>query len=619
MSEIKFTDLDFAKIKENLKQYLKSQNKFADYDFDGSGMSVLLDVLAYNTAYNGFYLNMVASEMFLDSAAQRESVVSRAKHLGYTPSSRRGLSAVIDIVFDFNGAAMPDPVTGVLIKRTDNLRCTIDTVRYLFSPRQQVFAEPIGNKKYIARNVQLVEGRRLITRWVYDETTPIKQRFIIPNPNIDLTTLVVTVKQSATSTTITPFKQFQDINTLTGEDNIYYLEESPGEQYEIVFGDGVLGRRLVNGNIIEVEYVVPTNDAAAGVTSFLPESTTLGWAGTAPIPTRSGNKNVHTIICKVAAKDYAEKESIDQIKFMAPKLYDAQSRAVTKNDYEILLKKDIAVIDPKIQYLRVWGGEENDPPEYGKVFCAVKPYAGLKLNTAEKQRMIEQYIRPKNMVSVQVEIVEPEYIGLVVDTTVNYFSNKTTYTGDVIKSLVFDKIKTYRDKNILGFDSDLRYSKFIKAIDDADPSIESNITHIKLKYRITPALSVPFYTTIPLSNTLDTGDVLNSSRSITSTPFYFTSVLVYIGDDGLGNLGIYPANSTASTAPIVKVGIVDYLSGVIKIEGLIVDEIPNLQNNIIIYAKPKTNDILAYKNQILLLDDSDIQVSVVNLNSVKLS
>jgi hypothetical protein len=418
----------------------------------------------------------------------------------------------------------------------------------------------------------------------------------------------VIVRDSATSTTKMPYTQFQDLNELTGEDAIYFLEEVPGEKYELLFGDGILGKKLQDGNVIEIEYVVPTNSVAGGASTFYP---VVGWSVDIVA--------ISKITCTIPAKDYAEKESIESIKFSAPKMYDAQSRAVTKSDYETLLKKDMSVIDPKIQYLRVWGGEEEDPPQYGKVFCAVKPYAAMALNTIEKQKIIENFIRPKNIISVQVEIVEPDYVGLVVTSTVNYFANKTTNTKDTIKNLVVNKIKQFRSANIIGFDSDFRHSKFVSDIDSADPSIESNITTITMKYQITPPPSTIFSQEITLNNEIAKGDKANGVKAVLSSPFYYVGKLVVVADNGSGELGVYPAGNVKNGAPLKTVGRVDYLKGKIYIEKLIVDSIPNSRSYIDIHILPKYNDIIAYKNQILLLDDADINVNVIDLNSIRLS
>lgn len=617
MSEIKFSELDFQKLKDNLKNYLKSQSKFKDYNFDGSGFSIILDLLAYNTAYNGFYLNMLASEMFLDSAYMRENVVSIAKHLGYTPSSRRALSAFIDIEIDFSTAPHFDPKTEILIETDDAFHCFVDSTRFPFHPKFPVAAIPAGPSKYVAKNVHLIQGKRLSYSWTVDPT--IKQQFIVPNSNIDLSTLVVFVKENANTRDRIKYEEFKDLTTIGPDDEIYFIQEVSGSKFEIVFGDGVLGKKLNQGNVVEIEYIVPGTDGAIGANKFYISESRIGRKSTLrPEESKLVPREYTKLNTVIAARDFAEKEPTETIKYRAPRMYDAQNRAVTKNDYEILLKKDISIIEPKIQYIRVWGGEENDPPEYGKVFIAIKPVYGLRLNEQEKIRIIEDYIRPKNIVSIQTEIVEPDYIGLVVDCTVNYFGKKTKIDDSGIRNIVRNKIIEFRDRNIQGFDSDLRYSKLIADIDSANFAIESNLTTIKMKYEIRPQLGSQLAQTVSLSNPISKGDLLNNVSAITSTPFFYANVLVMIGDDGKGNLVLYKANSNLK-APITKIGRVDYDKGILYIEDLVVDEIPSQQNNVYLFITPKYNDIIAYKNQILILDVEDIHVSAINLDFVKLS
>jgi len=622
MSEIKYNELDFAKIKENLKSYLKSQSKFRDYDFEASGLSILLDLLAYNTAYNGFYLNMLASESFLDSAYMRPSVVSRAKQLGYTPSSRRALSALVDIHVDFsqnvgqrNFNEVITPGGPFLIPTSTEFYCLVNSTRQSFFPKSPVLAVPIDATNYVAKNVNLIEGKRLTYSWAVDEFT---KNFVIPNVNIDLSTLLVYVSPSQISTQKILYKEFKDINELTPSDEIYFIQETLDEKYEIIFGDGVLGKKVPVGSFVEIEYVVPNSDVATGADKFYLASNNLG-----TFSIQNVRKEVHKGYLKeiktvISARDYAEKESVESIKFKAPKMYTTQNRAVTKNDYEILLKKDISTIDPKIDYVRVWGGEENDPPDYGKVFFAIKPSYGLRLNEEEKERIIENYIRPKNMISVQAVIVEPDYIGLIVDSTINYYASKTKNNEAQIKNLVYQKIQNFRDTNILGFDSDLRYSKLIANIDVADSSIESNITKITLKYRINPIPFVSFTKHIPLTNPISTGDILNDTPSISSTPFNYFGITVVLGDDGKGKLVLYRDN-TQQKVPLKEVGTINYDTGDLYITNLNIDSISNNLNFIDIFATPKYQDVIAYKNQILILDNADIRVSCINLDYVRTS
>jgi hypothetical protein len=315
------------------------------------------------------------------------------------------------------------------------------------------------------------------------------------------------------------------------------------------------------------------------------------------------------------ASNYNAAESIESIKFFAPRAYDAQNRAVTKSDYETLLKKEI----PSIEYLRVWGGEENVPPEYGKVFCAIKPKTGRALSTDEKNRLINTYIKPRNVLSIQVELVEPDYLGLLVTSQINYFSNKTYKQKDQIKNEVVKKIQEYRDQNLIGFDSDFRYSKLVKQIDSVDSSIEGNITDIKIKYRLIPAFDTPSTYFIYLNNAIDRGDATNQNASITSTPFIYNNIFAYLSDDGRGRLYVYYISNDQKIVIQPNAGSVNYATGEIIIQNLVVTNIPNGFNYIDINITPAKNDVIAYRNQILLLDDLDINVNVVDLTKVRLS
>lgn len=606
MAEIKYSETDFAQIKENLKTFLKSQDKFKDYNFDGSSMSVLLDVLAYNTSYNAFYLNMVANEMFLDSAALRENVVSRAKHLGYVPLSRKTLSAVIDLTVEFASslATIPD---NFLLSTTQEFYTNYNDVRYTFYPKASVYFDKIVDGKYIARNVDLIEGKRLSHTYVVDTTTPIKQRFIVPNAGVDIATLVVTVKESATSSNIAVFTPNTDITKVSSDSPVYYLQPYQSDLYEIVFGEGVLGRAVVDGNIVILDYVASTGSGAEGARDFrtnrLNNLTVVG-------------NQTATITTKTAASGYSDAQSIESIKLLAPRSYEAQNRAVTKSDYETLILSDVS----SVEYIRVWGGEENVPPEYGKVFCAIKPKTGTTLNTDDKTRILNSFIRPRSMVSIEVIIVEPEYIGIVLDCSVNYFSNKTTLNADSIRLRAATAIEKYVAENLNGFDADFRYSKLVKYIDDADTSIESNITEVRLKYPILPTLNTRNQFSIVLNNPIDRGDYLNSISAVRSSEFFYNNARVSLSDDGQGNLFLYYISSESSKVIVESsVGSVSYDDGTITISNMLVSGIPNNQSHINLYIKPRYNDVVALRNQMLLIEPEDISIQVVDLSRLKLS
>lgn len=605
MSEIKYTELDFFQIKENLKNYLKSQDKFKDYNFDGSSISVLLDILAYNTAYNGFYLNMLASEMFLDSAAMRESVLSRAKHLGYTARSVRSLRAIVDVTITYQNSTP----NSILLDRSHEFYGSSSGSRYTFVPNAAVFSNSPEGNSLVIKNVELIQGKRFTHSYVVDTTSAVKQRFVIPNDNVDTSTLVVTVKPSQSSSATTVFNEFDDINLLTPNDTIYYLQPYNSTQYEVVFGDGVFGKAVTDGNVVTLDYIVSSGAGAEGIKTFrmtnpnlLPKTGT-----TAPEVTISD--------VKMSASGFSDLEDIDSIKLLAPRSYDAQNRAVTKSDYEAILKRDI----PGIKNIRVWGGEENDPPIYGKIFCAIQPKTGFAFNSEDKKRIVDSYINPRKVLSLDAEIVEPEYFNLVINTLVNFFSYKTTNNSESIKKIATEAIKQFAEKNLSGFDSDFRHSKLLSAIDNSDSSIESSSIALKIKYNIIPPFSKFFDYSIQLNNEIDTGDVINGVTGIDSSEFVYNGNLVKIADDGKGKLFLYYFLNTTRIVVNNNIGSVDYSTGKITLKNLLVDSIPNKGTKISIFATPKDYDVIALRNQILILDEQDVSVNVIDLTNKKLS
>lgn len=614
MSEIKYTELDFALIKQNLKNFLKSQDKLKDYNFDGSGISILLDILAYNTGYNAFYLNMVANEMFLDSASQKENVFSRAKTLGYIPRSTTSCTAKANVQVTFPSEAQANLVpNSFALSKYQEFYTSNNDYRYTFFPKRAVFFERTGSTTFVANNVELIEGRRFTHLYTVDNALPVKQRYIIPNTDVDISTISVSVRDSSSSTNSVTFFQSDDINLLKSDSAVYFLQpySFDGNLYEIVFGDGILGKAVNTGNIISIEYVASTGDGAVGAKSFKSESifTSLNSASLSLGATIS-------VTTLSSAIGYSEPEDIDSVKLLAPRYYQSQNRAVTKSDYETLILKDVSLVES----VRVWGGEENDPPEYGKVFCAIKPKTGTTLNAEDKSRIITSFIRPRNLVSLEVVLVEPEYIGLTLTTEVNYNSANTILSADSIKSRVAATIQTYKQDYLTGFDSDFRFSQLTKYIDSADESIVSNITSVGIKYNIVPLLNSRNTISIKLNNQIDTGDYLNLKSSVTSSTFLLNNNKVALADDGRGKLFLFYIASD-STKVIVNdsVGTVSYDTGTITIEDLLISSIPDNKNFITFFVKPKTSDIIALRNQMILLDDADISISVTDISKLKLS
>jgi len=595
-SNSRITELDFLQIKQNLITYLQGQQQFKDYNFSGSSINILLDILALNTAYQAFYLNMVGSEMFLDSAQLRNSVVSRAKQLGYTTRSVQSARATVNVTIDPTQGPLTSTPSTILIPTSQEFSTVVDSKTYFFTPVQSVLITPTLGV-YSAQNIELIEGQRLSFSWTVDNTLPIKQRFIIPNANIDTSVLVVKVQESVTNSSIEIFTLNDDINVASPTSKVYFLQEANDGEYEIYFGDGNIGVSPQNGNIVIAEYVVSSGDAVLGATSFAAVNKLAGY-------------NSYTINTVVAAENYFDQESIDSIKLLAPLNYEAQNRAVTKSDYETLIKKDI----PSIQYVRVWGGEDNVPPEYGKVFVALKPSTGLSLSEDQKADIINTYIKPRNIISIEVDIVEPDYLFIEVDAIVNFNSKITTLDSSDISNLVTSAIESFATSTLNGFDSNFRYSKLIQAIDNADESIVGNLTDIKIKYRIFPPFNVPKNFTIITNNAFSTGDSLNNISSINSSGFYYKGILTYISDDGRGNLYLYRIVNNQKILIESNVGTVNYVAGSIQLNGLIVQNIPNSLDYIDFIITPSKDDIISLREQILLLDSSDISVTVNDVN-----
>lgn len=587
-----FTELDFLTLKQSLIDYLKDQDEFADFDFDGSGINKIVELLAYNTQYNAFYSNMIANESFLDSAILRESVVSRAKAIGYRPHSKRASKAIIQVNFTpALGGGPPNP-TSILVPQWSKFTSTVEDTVYTFMNPKALTVTNNGAGNYIGQ-LEICEGTLLTHRYIVDSTLDLKQRFILPNAGIDTTTLNVRIQQSASVPTIENYFLATDINVIEGDTKAYFLQETENKLFEVYFGDDIVGKKPVNGNIIIVEYLVTDGPLANGAKKFAPTTTIAGYNGT-----------VYTTVQSSAGG--TDEETNESIKFLAPLFYETQNRAVNKHDYETLIRKDY----PQVEFARVWGGEENDPPVYGKVYMALKPYDALAFNEQEKLSILNGIIRPRSPVSIEAVIVEPDYLNIIVDTTVKIRSKITTSTLGEIEDNVIDAIKAYRNDNLLGFDSKFRFSKLSKQIDAADASIQNNLTTVKLKYSITPPLNVPTRFDISLNAKIDKGDATNRISSLNSTAFMRDGLVSYIGDDGLGSLYIYRLVLSQKVIVELDIGTIDYDTGRIIIPSLVVQSIVDGSENIFLILKPGTNDLNPVRNQILLMLDEDISVEI---------
>ena len=515
-NKLEVSDFDFDNIKANLKTFLRSQSEFQDYDFEGSGFSILLDTLAYNTHYLGFNANMLANEMYLDSADIRKNIVSLAKMLGYTPSSVRAPEASIDIlVGDGTGSS-------ITMTKGTAFTTTVDGTTFQFINNADIVTTPV-NGVYRFSDVKIYEGTLVTFRYTVD-TTDTDQKFIIPSSLADTSTLVVKVQTSSNDTTTNTYTLATGLATVQSTSKVYFLQEIEDGKFEIYFGDGVIGSALTNGNIIILEYIVTNVEAANGASTFT-ASTTI-----------SGFSNL-TITTNSNAQGGTTAESKESVRFNAPLQYSAQNRAVTTSDYESLVQS----LYPNALSVSAWGGEDDETPIYGTVVIAIKAASGSTLTTATKQSIVTQ-LKKYNVASVRPVIVDPETTFILITSNVKYDEKLTTKTATTLKSDITSVLSNFNDNTLQKFDGVFRYSKVTSLIDDTDTSIISNITTIKIRKEFIPTLNSSTRYNIYFRNSLyNPVSGYNSVNGgiLESTGFKIsgdTTNVFFLDDDGAGNI-----------------------------------------------------------------------------------
>jgi hypothetical protein len=467
-SGLQITNLDFGDIKSSLKTFLSQQDTLQDYNFDGSALSVLVDLLAYNTQYNAYYLNMVANEMFLDSAIQRGSVVSHAKLLNYTPQSAVAPKATVQITV--NGVTTN---TLTLPKFAPFISEAIDDVNYTFLTTDASTVNVTSNTATF-NDIVISQGIASSFSFTYNSTTNPKQLFEIPDASIDTATLIVSVQDSTSNSATEIFNLSTDYINLAPTSKVYFLEEGQNGFYKIYFGDGILGKSLVNGNIVNVSYVSTSGTLSFGANSFSSMSSIGGFS--------------NVVVTSISsATQGSDKESIDSIKFTAPKAFAAQGRAVTKEDYIYLIQNNSTNLP--IDSVSVWGGEENDPPVYGQIFCAVKPAGGFTLTPTQKQRLISEVIKPISVMTVTPTIVDPDYTFVKIDAKVLYDAKKTNLTGNQVQTAVVNAIESFASSTLNTFNSVFKLPELISSIQQANPAIITNECDVRLQKKFYPKLN----------------------------------------------------------------------------------------------------------------------------------
>ena len=592
--KLNISQLNFDAIKANLKRFLSNQSQFKDYDFEGSGMSVLLDLLAYNTHYLSYNANILANEMFIDTADLRNSIVSLAKALGYTPNSPRASNADINVVVnDATG-------TSLTMNAGTQFTTSVDGVNYNFVTTSSNTITPVDGV-YTFSNLNIYEGTYVTYQYTAD-TSDVDQRFLIQSANADTSTLTVQVQNSAGDTTVNTYTKATSITQLDSTSRVYFLQEAEDGKFEIYFGDGVIGKALDDGNIIILKYVVTNKTAANGASSFSLSGNIGGFSDV-------------SITVNSNAANGAEAQSNESIKFNAPKSYAAQDRAVTIEDY----KSKVRELYANTKSVSAWGGEDAETPFYGRVYISINPTSGSTLTDTTKNSIVTE-LKKYSVASVTPVIVDPETTSLLLTSTVRYNEKATTKTAETLKTDVTNALTNYNDNTLNQFDSIFRYSKVLELIDDADSSILSNITTLRIRKPFTPTLGSSTNYTVYFSNPLynpHTGHRSAEGGVLSSTGFKVegdATNIYFFDDDGAGNLRRYYLVGSVRTYVDNTAGTINYSTGQVDINSVNISTIENIRGSastvIELTVQPNSNDIVPVRNQILNIDVANSTITV---------
>jgi uncharacterized protein YqfB (UPF0267 family) len=610
MPSFKYTNLNFDQIKSSIKDYLRSNSEFSDFDFEGSNISLLIDVLAYNTYLTAFNSNMVANESFLDSATLRENVVSLARNIGYVPRSRKAAEAIISFDYKFNGNS-----TTVSLKKGLVLVGSVEKTSYVFSiPEDIVATSPIDTGGVVGsnpprtasfNNIRVYQGSLLSKSWGVNGSTD--QRFIIENSNVDIDTLTVNVKKSGATAGLS-FSKVDNIINVTKDSNIYLIQESPNETYELLFGDGLFGSKLEQGDTIEINYI--TTDGKFGN-----EGKNFTYSG--DVRDDSNNSLISTNIISVTtsqtARNGAEIEAIDSVRYFAPRLYSAQNRAVTPRDYEAIIQK----IYPNTESVSVVGGEELDPPEFGTVVLSIKPVNGTFLSDFTKQNILND-LKSYSIAGINQRIEDLKVLYIELSTTA-YYNNTIFDDANELKAEVIQSLTTYGNStNLNKFGGRFKYSESQSIIDKTNNSITSNITKVTIRRDLKVLVNTTAQYELCFGNQFHIlaggGTVKSSGFTIAGDPEFVYLTDIPRDDGRYGDIAIFkPAKLEGESAEVVikSAGTVDYLKGEILLNAVTINTTTAGDNIIEVQAFPESNDVIGLKDIYLSLDLSNSEINIV--------
>jgi hypothetical protein len=597
-NSLNLSSLDFDTLKSNFKEYMKSQSVFKDYNFDGSNISVLLDVMAYNSYLNSFYLNMVASEMFLDSAQKYESVVSHAKELNYAPRSAH--ASVANISFTIATSGIANKLT---IPKGTRFFGFNSNGSYSFVT-DQTTSYVSSNSEFVVDNLQINEGTYFQDSFIvdYDIET---QRFLLANKNVDTTSITVIVTEAGVGNT-----EFVKKDTLFGLDNtseIYFLQGAESNKYEIVFGDGLFGRKPLNGSTVTVSYIVTNGSEGNGVDNFTLSDDLAA--------TNGGQITASDITVISPSISGANQESIESVRFSAPRYFATQQRAVSSDDYAALVETKFG---GQVDDVVIYGGQELEPKLYGRVIVSVKP-SGSTVAPEYLKNEITNYLQDYIALPNRVKISDPDYFYIKINSEVQYNIRSGSKSLSEVSSVVLNAITTFSNDNLEKFGNDFRYSRLVTAIDNSDTYVTSNDTKVYLIKKIAPKLNYATSFDISFNNRAEQEGIYDGvaypdERVLTSSSFNYIDndnvvwSICFMEDDSLGNIIIYSYINNKKYIINHNIGTIDYLTGRVIITNLKVSE---YVNNISLYLTTLNRDIISSKNMILIIDPNDVIINVL--------
>jgi hypothetical protein len=582
MKQILVDELDFDSIKNNIKIFLRGQTEFDGYDFEGSALTILLDILAYNTHYNLLYTNLAVNEAFLDSASKRSSVVSLAKAIGYTAKSVRSARATLSIEVTLPPGESPATLT----IPSGTVFATGGDPTFYFTTATDYTAHLVAGV-YEFDGVVVIEGTALTKAYTAGNGI---NNYVIPSNVVDTSTLKVTVRESTLSSSSVNFRYIDDLLNITGIDDIYFLKQREDQLYEVFFGNGFIGKEVVSGNVVHLNYLASAGSAPNGASYFTYQS---GWRSDVGF----------TITATQSAYGGSAEEDIESVRFNAPRAWISQNRAVTAEDYEVILKSKY----PNIESIHAWGGQDNVPKVYGKVFISAKPFNGEIFSVADKADMLSTLLLRRGVVSVIPEFQDPDYLNVELSGAVYYNTNIARFTSGQIQTNVRNTILSYA-ATLNKFDSVFRFSKLSGIIDDADESITSNAMKLRVRLPMTPQYTLNSRYTKTTNNPFS---IVQGGGSFYSTRFFILGITnrCYIKDDGSGNLKLYSEDAGGVATFIRNVGTVDYTLGKWDIPSLIIDSLYDSLLEFVFY--PLSNDVVSNRNMIVT-----IRADLLTLNTI---